>query len=144
MFGHRNWIVIADSAYPKQSAAGVRTVYVGGDQLDVVRRVLDAVDRAPHVRAKVRLDAELDAVSEDLAPGIAAYRDALLPMLSGRPLQMIPHETLIERLDAASATFDVLIVKTDLTLPYTSVFLELDCGYWSGESEQAMRDAIDR
>ncbi|MFT6621310.1 MAG: hypothetical protein ACJASX_004228, partial [Limisphaerales bacterium] len=25
---------------------------------------------------------------------------------------------------------------------YTSVFLELDCGYWSGEKEKRLRDAI--
>jgi hypothetical protein len=31
---------------------------------------------------------------------------------------------------------------TNLTLPYTSVFLELDCGYWSPEAEQRLRDAI--
>jgi hypothetical protein len=33
----------------------------------------------------------------------------------------------------------VLILKTDLTLPYTSVFIELDCGYWGPEKEQALR-----
>ena len=29
VFGHRNWIVIADAAYPKQSAPGIETIYTG-------------------------------------------------------------------------------------------------------------------
>jgi hypothetical protein len=33
----------------------------------------------------------------------------------------------------------VVLIKTPLTIPYTSVFVELDCGYWSPESEAALR-----
>jgi len=36
----------------------------------------------------------------------------------------------------------VLIIKTPLAIPYTSLFLELDCGYWGPESEMKMREAI--
>jgi hypothetical protein len=35
-----------------------------------------------------------------------------------------------------------LIVKTDMTIPYTSVFFELDCGYWNAEAEQRLRQAM--
>jgi hypothetical protein len=38
--------------------------------------------------------------------------------------------------------FRILIIKTELTIPYTSVFLELDCGYWDGEAEKQLREAI--
>src|ERR1700733_11277413 len=27
LYGHRNWIVIADSAYPAQTASGIETIY---------------------------------------------------------------------------------------------------------------------
>jgi hypothetical protein len=27
-------------------------------------------------------------------------------------------------------------------LPYTSVFIQLDCGYWSAEAEQRLRAAF--
>src|ERR1039458_10655620 len=30
----------------------------------------------------------------------------------------------------------MLLIKTDMTIPYTSVFFELDCGYWNAEAEQ--------
>jgi hypothetical protein len=38
----------------------------------------------------------------------------------------------------------VLILKTNLRLPYTSVFIELDCGYWSPEAERRLRDKMER
>ena len=142
VLGHRNWVVVADRAYPAQSRAGIETIYVGGDQLSAVRQVLAAVDKAPHVRAIVYHDAELDSVPEKHAQGIGKYRDALGKLLEGRPTRELAHEKIIGELDEAAKTFRVLIIKTDMTLPYTSVFLQLDCGYWSAEAEQALRAAI--
>jgi hypothetical protein len=40
------------------------------------------------------------------------------------------------------AVFSVLglaILVAAFTVPYTSVFLELDCGYWGPEAEAKMR-----
>ena len=34
------------------------------------------------------------------------------------------------------------MVKTTLAVPTTSVFLELDCGYWSPEAEAKMREKM--
>jgi hypothetical protein len=31
-----------------------------------------------------------------------------------------------------------------MTLPYTSVFLQLDCGYWSADAERRLREAMAR
>jgi hypothetical protein len=35
-----------------------------------------------------------------------------------------------------------LIIKTPLTKPYTSVFFQLECGYWNAEAEERLREAI--
>ena len=142
VLGHRNWILIADSAYPAQSRAGIETIATGADQIEVVKAILKSVDQAGHVRATVYLDAELKYVSEEDAPGIDAYRKKLTTLLEKRPAKSLPHEELIARLDEAAKTFRILVLKTNLTLPYTSVFLELDCGYWNTEAEQKMRRAI--
>ena len=142
VLGHRNWVVVADSAYPSQCSPGVETIYAGGNQLDVLRRVLAAVDGARHVRPDVVLDAELQHVADADAPGIAAYRAQLRQLLGTRPVQVVPHEEVIHRLDEAAKTFSVLLIKTDMTLPYTSVFLELGCGYWSPEQEQRLRESM--
>jgi hypothetical protein len=142
LFGHRNWILIADWAYPCQSRAGIETVATGAGQIEVVKAALKAVDEAPHVRAIVYIDAEQQYVKEEDAPGIDAYRAELKALLGDRAVKTLPHEELIAKLDEAAKTFNLLILKTDMTLPYTSVFLELDCGYWSGEAEQRLRQMM--
>jgi len=139
-YGHRNWIVIADAAYPKQSAPGIETIATGMDQFEVLEMVLAAIDDAPHVQAVVMLDAELDRVAPADAPGVAEYRARLTELLNERQAKVMPHEDIIGRLDEDSRMYNVLLLKTDLTIPYTSVFIQLDCGYWSAEKEQRLRD----
>lgn len=142
LLGHRNWIVIADSAYPWQTSPGIETVYTDAGQIEVVKTVLDAVRAAPHVRPIIYTDAELKFVPEGNAPGISAYRARLREVLGDAQVQSVPHEQIIAQLDEAGRTFHVLLLKTDLTLPYTSVFLQLDCGYWTAAAEQQLRRAI--
>jgi len=144
VLGHRNWIIIADSAYPAQSRAGIETIATGADQIEVVKAVLKAVDNAKHVRATVYVDEEMKYVSEKDAPGIDAYREELTSLLEKRAVKRVPHEELIAKIDESAKTFRILIFKTELTLPYTSVFLELDCGYWSSGAERKLRQAIRR
>lgn len=142
VLGHRNWILIADSAYPAQSRPAIETVATRADHIEVVRSVLRAVDSAGHVRAVVYLDAEMEYISEKDAPGIDVYRKELTALLGGRAARSLPHEELIAKLDEAATMFRVLVLKTNLTLPYTSVFLELDCGYWNEEAERKLRRDI--
>jgi hypothetical protein len=140
--GHRNWIVIADAAFPLQISPGMEVIVSGEDHFAVLDEVLKAVAAAKHLRPKVRLDKELDYVTEALAPGMEACRARIKERLAGLEVQPVPHEELISRLDQAAKTFKVLMIKTNLALPYTTVFLELDCGYWAAESEAQMRRAM--
>ena len=39
-------------------------------------------------------------------------------------------------------TFHIVILKTTLTVPYTSVFLQLNCKYWSDDAEGQLRKAM--
>lgn len=137
--GHRNWIVIADSAYPLQTSPGVETVTVDESQLDAVRDALVALARTKNVRPVIHLDAELPYVPESGSPGIGGYRAGLAKILKGRNVDHMLHEQIIKRLDEAGKSFKVLLIKTPHTMPYTSVFLELQCGYWSDASEKQMR-----
>lgn len=143
LFGHRNWIVVADSAYPAQARDGIETVVSGGDQLVVLEQVLDRLAASRHVKPVIYADQELAFVAEEDAPGVSAYRERLAALLGGREAKALPHEDIIALLDAAGQTFRVLIIKTTMTIPYTSVFLQLDCAYWSAEAEGRLRAAID-
>jgi len=141
-YGHRNWIVIADAAYPMQSAAGIGTIATGADHFEVLNHVLKNIDGASHVQPIIMLDAELEHVAPEDAHGVAEFRTRLKDVLEDRLVQVKPHEEIIAQLDADSEMFNVLLLKTDLTIPYTSVFLQLDCGYWSAEKETRLRDLI--
>jgi L-fucose mutarotase/ribose pyranase (RbsD/FucU family) len=139
LLGHRNWIAIVDSAYPLQTSAGIETIETDSDQLEVVKAVLAQLDKAKHVRPVIFTDAELSALAENDASGVTTYRDALRQILGTKEAQSLPHEQIIEKLDDAGKTFHVLVLKTNLTIPYTSVFLRLDCGYWSDDQEKRLR-----
>ena len=52
------------------------------------------------------------------------------------------HQTLIDRLNELGKSFHVLILKTNMTISYISVFLQRDCRYWSVESEAKLRTAM--
>jgi len=136
--GHRNWIAVVDSAYPWQTADGVETIVTGADQVEVMHHVIEAVDAAPHVRPVFLLDAELEHLPEPDAPGITEYRATLARLLNGRKSERLPHEEIITRLAKAARDFRVLVLKTTFTLPYTSLFLQLGCAYWSVEAEQRL------
>jgi hypothetical protein len=142
LFGHRNWIVVADSAYPAQSKPGIETIASGADQIHVVRKVKDAIAASGHVRANVYVDKELGFVGERDAPGISQYKQQLDAALYGSNVQQMEHEQIIARLDQSAQVFRILIIKSNMTIPYTSVFFELDCGYWDAQAEQRLRQSI--
>jgi len=142
LLGHRNWIAVVDSAYPLQTSAGIETIETNAEQLDVARAVLDELSRSKHVRPVIFTDAELKMVPENDAAGVTAYRQTLDALLRGRAVQSLPHEEIIGKLDEAGETFHVLVLKTNMTIPYTSVFLRLDCGYWSDEQEKRLREKM--
>lgn len=142
LFGHRNWILIVDSAYPLQSSLGVETVETNSNQAEVLAYTLSAIDQSIHVRPIVYMDSELAFVSEHDAPGITAYRVRLQEILGKHPVHSETHEKLLLKIGDAAKTFNVLILKTHLTVPYTSVFLQLNCKYWSDDAELRLRKAM--
>ena len=74
--------------------------------------------------------------------GFTAYRRQLDELLVGSSRKQLPHEEIIARLDQSAQVFRILIVKTDMTIPYTSVFFELDCGYWNADAEGRLRRSM--
>lgn len=142
LMGHRNWIMIVDSAYPLQSSAGVETIETNTDQVEVIRTVLSAVDSSIHVRPIVYMDAELPFVPEKDAPGVTAYRERIKTLFAGGAITSLPHEQIIGKVDEVGKTFHIVVLKTTMTVPYTSVFLQLNCKYWSDEAEAELRKAM--
>jgi hypothetical protein len=64
------------------------------------------------------------------------------PVLPSAGEQVLPHEKIISMLNEAGYNFRVLILKSTLTLPYISIFVQLDRGYRCAEAETQLRDTL--
>ncbi|MDU1905841.1 MAG: hypothetical protein E6772_13775 [Dysgonomonas sp.] len=138
--GHRNWILIVDKAFPLQSAAGMRYMDTKQELLPTIKDVLTEVnENAPHLKPIIYSDLELNYITEDMIEGIGDFRRNLDNMLQEYPIQTLLHEEVFSRLDDASKLFEVVVLKTETTIPYTSIFVELDCGYWTDDKEEQLR-----
>ena len=139
LMGHRNWILIVDSAYPLQSSPGVETIETNTSHLDVLRYVLGAINNSIHVRPLLYMDSELPFVPDADAPGASEYREQIQRILADYKIESLPHDRVISQIDETSKEFHVLVLKTTMTVPYSSVFIRLDCKYWSADAEKRMR-----
>ena len=146
-FGDGNWIVVSDSAFPLRSAPGVEMIISDDSHLKTVRQLLDLLATDGHVRPVIYTDVELKHVAEQDAPGIDAHRQLLSGLLEKffpQPVvKEMPHGSNMRMLDEAATLFNnVLIIKTNAVLPYTSVFVELRPGYWPDDAERRLRQSV--
>lgn len=142
LYGHRNWLVIADSAYPAQARPAIETIVADEDQTTVLVRTSTILAGCTHIKPNIYTDEELAFVREEEAPGISAYRERLGKLFTKSEIRVLPHEEIIAKLDRAGELFRVVIIKTSMRIPYTSVFFELECGYWNASAEKRLRVAI--
>jgi hypothetical protein len=90
----------------------------------------------------VYTDPELTFVRDEDAPGVTSYREKLSTLFNGHEVHAIARETIIGKLDEVAGKFHVLLIKSNMRIPYTSVFFELGCGYWSVQAEERLRAAM--
>ncbi|QEE28446.1 hypothetical protein FTW19_10805 [Terriglobus albidus] len=139
LLGHRNWILVVDSAYPLQTSPGVEVVETDAGQIEVTRAVLAQIKDSIHVRPVIFMDAELPFLTEEDSPGANAYRQQISAVLHNYTIQNELHEQLIAQVSNAGKEFRILVLKTRLTVPYSSVFIRLDCKYVSADAEDRLR-----
>lgn len=142
LYGHRNWIVVSDAAFPAYSQSGVETIVVNQELPSVLDYVAKAIASSKHVRAAAFLDRELDFVEEKDYPGVTHLREEIGRVFARNSLSSVPHAEAISRIDEAGKTFRVLFIKTNTTIPYTSVFMRLDCGYMTDEIDAKIKHAM--
>jgi hypothetical protein len=142
LLGYRNWIVIAEASFPAYSRPGVRQVNAAADIPEAVDFVLNALESTEHVRPTIYLTRELRSVENDFAPGIDEFRGRIRGSLHGHEPTELDQQALLVLLEDANRNFNVLVVRTPTALPYSSVFLELQPGYWDAESESRLRARI--
>ncbi len=141
LLGHRNWILVVDKAFPLQSAAGMTYINSAEPIENVLNYVMEGIDAASHIKPVIYTDKELECLTQ-FGGQDAAMVETIKGALAGRPVQSILHDEVFTKLDTASKLFNVLVIKTESTVAYSSVFIELDCGYWSAEKEQQLRASL--
>lgn len=142
LLGHRNWIIVVDKAFPQQNAAGMEIINTNENLLTVLKYVLQQVNASTHVKPIIYRDKELSFITEDQAKGVKQFVNESQQLFNGQEVQTILHDSVFTKLDEASKLFKVLVLKTNETIPYTSVFLQLDCSYWNGEKEKQLREKM--
>jgi len=142
--GYRNWIVIAEASFPAQSRPGVHQVTAPVGIPEALDYVLHALEQTEDVHPQIYVTRELRAVENDYAPGIDELRKRLKSSLHGHQTTELDQQSLLTLMEDANRSFDVLVIRTQSALPYSSVFLELQPGYWDAESEARLRERIER
>ena len=142
LLGHRNWILVVDKAFPEQSSPGMKYIYVEQDLLPTLKHVLESVESSTHVSPIIYRDKELSFITEAQVEGIETFRTESEKVLGNREVNSLLHDEVFQMLDKSSSLFKTLVIKTSCTIPYTSVFLQLDCSYWGSENENILREAM--
>ena len=141
--GHRNWILIADMAYPLQSGDGIITIYADAPYLEVLEKVKKRDANEPEFLQTVcEIFESLEyVITEEDMPGVDNLRKEMA-RICGDEAQSILHEELLKRMDEAGKLYSIVVIKTTLTMAYTTSFFELDCAYWNGEKQVNLDKAM--
>ncbi|BCU77793.1 RbsD/FucU domain-containing protein [Luteolibacter sp. LG18] len=142
--GYRNWIVVSEASFPAHSRTGVRQISAPVEIPEAVDFVLRTIEETEHVKPRVYVSREMRSVENDYAPGVDDLRKKIAASLHSRETTELDHEALLTLLEDANRSFNVLVIRTTTALPYSSVFMELQPGYWDGDSEAHLREKIQR
>lgn len=144
LLGHRNWILVVDKAFPQQNAAGMEYINSNEDLLPVLEYVLGQVNKSTHVKPIIYQDKELGFINDDQSNGVKQFAEASQKIFGSQQVQTMLHDSVFTKLDKESKLFKVLVIKTNEIIPYTSVFLQLDCAYWDGVKENQLRTKMQK
>ena len=115
-------VVVADEALPA-----------------VVSEVMDSIESEGHIWPKIYTEREFEHLDEEYAPGVKKLRAQRQMAFSGLSPQVLPKRSIDTLLSSAMDDYRVLLVKSSSAYPYCSVFMQLDSGYWNGDSEDVLR-----
>jgi hypothetical protein len=114
-------------------------IYAEEELLDVLKYTLSRIEENNHIKPVIYKDKELDFINEDLVPGVDSYRSSLAKVIGQSDVQVLLHDSVFIKVDEASKLFKTLVIKSNQVIPYSSVFIQLDCDYWSAKKETQLR-----
>jgi D-ribose pyranose/furanose isomerase RbsD len=142
--GYRNWIVVAEASFPAHSRPGVRQINANEEIPVVVDEVLRTLEQTEHVTPRIYVSREMRVVENDYAPGIDEFRKQLQGAMHAHETTELEQQSLMTLMEDTTKSFEILVIRTTTALPYTSVFMELQPGYWNADSESRLREQLER
>ncbi|MBR5888106.1 MAG: hypothetical protein IKZ07_07855 [Akkermansia sp.] len=142
--GARNWVVVADPACPLPAGTGIVSITVPANTVDSFREVLDLLEIEGAVVPRIWISHELSAISEERAPGITEHRENLEKLLLGRFHYAVNSRVIDMQLNQAAKDFRILYIRTSTRLPYSSIAIELDSGYWNSDAETELQERLQK
>jgi len=142
VLGHRNWILIVDKAFPVQNSDGIITISTGEKLLPVLKYTLDKLSQCSHVKPNIFIDRELNFITSTQVSEIKQYRDSMKFALTNFNVGTLKHDSVFLKIDEAAKLFRIIVLKTEEVIPYSSVFIQLDCKYWNAEKQLELEEAM--
>jgi len=142
LLGHRNWILVVDKAYPAPAGDNILFIDTEKPMPEVLGGVVGLLNQQPHVKPIFYTDKEIGYLDDSIAPGLKEYKRSLDTILHQVKLQSLMHEDVFRKMDQAAELFQVVVLKTESLVPYSSIFIELDCKYWDVNREKILREQI--
>ncbi|MDF2515738.1 MAG: hypothetical protein K0R59_1034 [Sphingobacterium sp.] len=142
LLGHRNWVLVVDKAYPAPAGENMIVIDTEKPMAEVLGGVVGLINQQAHVRPIFYADKELQYLDENIAPGLKDYKTSLDTLFHHIKLQPLIHEDVFRKMDQAASLFQVIVLKTESLVPYSSVFIELDCKYWDAGREKILRERM--
>lgn len=140
--GHRNWLLIVDKAFPELASENIQIIETNEALLSVLNEVKTQLDSQSHVKPILYKDLELDVLNDNLSPGANKFKKDLYTIYPNNAYSSILHQDVFSKMDSASKLFKILVLKSETTIPYSSIFMELDCKYWNETSENQLREMM--
>lgn len=137
--GAYNWIIIADAAYPAPGRPEAHMILSPNEIPETLENTLQVIENSAHLRPRIYLTRESFQIDDSTAPGISFHKMEITQALHGHPNQKLSERSLESMLRHSINGNRILIIKTPTTLPYASIYIELESGYWDGDSETTLR-----
>ena len=123
-----DWIVIGPSAALEQAVNGpqVQLLTVTATNVGTLRQTLDLMESEDKLSPRLWVCRELEHTGKRTTPGSARLRNHLQELLAGRTHFYVDERVIGLQLKTLDATRKVLFIRTDTTVPHSSVGIELD------------------
>lgn len=137
--GAKNWILVTDSAYGIPENANANLIISDATLDKTLEQVLEQIDSLGHVWPRIYTLREFEFLDPSHAPGVTKLKISRKIAMGERANQIVSSNTASLLLKDVIKEHKILIVKSNSAFPYSSVYLELDSGYWNSRSEAELR-----